>query len=226
LAVVTATGVVMLPHMANLYVKGKLEEIRKYLYKSFEFVSFIAIPLMFGIAGIATALAPWYFGRDFTVSGVLLIIEAPVIILIGWSNVIGQQYMMPTKQIPTYTKSVVLGAIVNVVLNVPLILKFGVIGAPIATVAAELVVTTYQIFSVRHQLIIRYLFTDLSKYLFAGVTMFVFVYLLNTSMNIGVLNLFLQIVEGGLIYAGILLIVQPQLVLDGKDLILAKFPKK
>ncbi|MFC6179777.1 oligosaccharide flippase family protein [Lactiplantibacillus daowaiensis] len=225
LAVVTATGIVMLPHMANLYVKGKLEEIRHYLYKSFEFVSFIAIPLMFGISGIATALAPWYFGRDFTVSGLLLIIESPVIILIGWSNVIGQQYMMPTKQIPAYTKSVILGAIVNIVFNIPLIMWLGAVGAPIATVAAELAVTIYQLVSVRKQLTIKYLFTDLGKYLIAGVVMFFGVYFLNITMNISVLSLLAQITEGVLIYSGILLILQPNLVLEGKDMLLKKFSK-
>lgn len=222
LAVVTATGIVMLPHMANLFVKGKLAEIRKYLYKSFEFVSFIAIPLAFGIAGIATKLAPFYFGADFKVSGLLLMIEAPVIILIGWSNVIGQQYMMPTKQIPKYTKSVILGAIVNVILNVPLIIEFGAVGAPIATVVAELVVTSYQIFSVRNQLEIRLLFTDFGKYFVAGLIMFFVVYILNVSMEISVFNLLLQILEGSLIYVGALFVLQPKIVVEGLLLIRQK----
>lgn len=226
LAVVTATGVVMLPHMANLFVKGKLEEIRKYLYKSFEFVTLIAIPLMFGIAAIATSLAPWYFGKDFTVSGLLLMIEAPVIILIGWSNVIGQQYMMPTKQVPVYTKSIVFGAIVNIILNVPLIMWLGAVGAPIATVAAELAVTVYQIISVRNQLNVRLLFTDFWKYLLGGLLMFAVVYPMNLTMKIGAVSLLIQIFIGGVIYSAVLLILQPGLVVEGKQIIFNKISSK
>lgn len=226
LAVVTATGVVMLPHMANLYTKGKLQEIKRYLYKSFEFVSLVAIPLGFGLAGISTTLAPLYFGHSFTISGLLLIIEAPVIILIGWSNVIGQQYMMPTEQVPKYTRSVVLGAIVNVVLNVPLIACLGVIGAPIATVSAELAVTVYQLYSVHRQLKLRLLFTDLHKYLISGIIMFGIVYILNISMPETIVNLMLQVIIGTITYVGLLLVLRPKLVLEGKNMVLSKLHKK
>lgn len=226
LAVVTATGVVMLPHMANLYAKGKLEDIKRYLYRSFEFVSLIAVPLGFGIAAVATTLAPLYFGHDFTISGLLLIIEAPVIILIGWSNVIGQQYMMPTEQIPQYTKSVVVGAIVNVVLNVPLIMFLGVSGAPIATVVAELTVTVYQLYSVRKQIKLASLFTDFYKYFVAGVIMFLLVFELNLTMAATVINLILQVITGMVCYSGILLILRPRLVVEGKNMILKKIMQR
>lgn len=225
LAVVTATGIVMLPHMANLHAKGKNETIKRYLYKSFEFVSMIALPLGFGIAGIATTLAPIYFGQDFSISGKLLIIEAPVILLIGWSNVIGQQYMMPTEQISKYTKSVIIGAIVNVILNVPLIMYLGAIGAPIATVAAELSVTLYQLFVVRKQIQINLLFSDFWKYLFSSTVMFIVVYGLNVSMPMSIINLIVQIVEGMIIYLGMLLVLQPKLVVEGKSLLLGKLHK-
>lgn len=226
LAVVTATGVVMLPHMANLYAKGKIESVKKYLYKSFEFVSLIAIPLGFGIAGIATTLAPLYFGRDFSISGLLLIIEAPVIILIGWSNVIGQQYMMPTEQIPKYTTSVIVGAVVNIILNVPLIIFLGAVGAPIATVAAELTVTVYQLFIVRKQIKIRLLFTDFYKYLVSGIIMFVLVFELNITMRVTVASLVVQVLAGAICYSGLLLILRPRLVIEGKDILRDKLRRR
>ncbi|GAX05142.1 flippase [Secundilactobacillus pentosiphilus] len=222
LAVVTATGVVMLPHMANLFVQNKIEKIKKYLYKSFQFVNLIAIPLAFGIASIAKTLAPLYFGSKFMVSGTLLIIEAPVVVIIGWSNVIGQQYMMPTKQVPSYTKSIVCGAIVNIILNIPLIELFGVIGAPVATLAAELTVTIYQLVCVRNQLILKSLFTDFWKYFSSGLVMFVVVYYLNSKMQMGIMSLLIQIGVGGLIYLSCLLLIQPILVVQAEKMIIGR----
>ena len=212
LAIVTSTGTVMLPHVANLYANKQIEKVKQYLYTSFDFVLAISIPMAFGIASVATALAPWFFGKAFTSVNILLIIESPVIILIGQSNVIGQQYLLPTKQMSTYTTSVVLGAITNIVINIPLILRWGVYGAMVATLLSELTVTLYQLIMVRKSLRISSLFVNFFKYLIAGVTMFIPVYILNITMNISTLNLILEILVGLLIYVGVLLILQPSII--------------
>ena len=109
LALVTATGTVMLPHIANLFMKQQLERVKQYLYMSFDFVLAIALPMALGVAAVATTLAPLFFGRAFGAVDRLLMIEAPVIILIGMSNVLGQQFLLPTKQTKTYTISVLSG---------------------------------------------------------------------------------------------------------------------
>ncbi|MDV0429276.1 polysaccharide biosynthesis C-terminal domain-containing protein [Lactiplantibacillus sp. DA1] len=212
LAIVTSTGTVMLPHIANLYARKKMKQVKEYLYISFDFVLFIAIPMCFGIAALATSLAPWFFGSEFTMVNKLLMIEAPVIILIGLSNVIGQQYLLPTKQTRTYTVSVVLGAVTNIVINIPLILKYGVYGAMIATLLSELTVTSYQLIKVRTALKLSKLFANLGKYMFAAVIMFMQVYVLNICMKISAISLFFQIIIGLLIYIGMICILQPSIL--------------
>lgn len=212
LAIVTSIGTVMLPHIANLYARKKMKQVKEYLYISFDFVLFIAIPMCFGIAALATSLAPWFFGSEFTMVNKLLMIEAPVIILIGLSNVIGQQYLLPTKQTRTYTVSVVLGAVTNIVINIPLILKYGVYGAMIATLLSELTVTSYQLIKVRTALKLSKLFANVGKYMFAAVIMFMQVYVLNICMKISAISLFFQIIIGLLIYIGMICILQPSIL--------------
>lgn len=212
LAIVTSTGTVMLPHIANLYARKKMKQVKEYLYISFDFVLFIAIPMCFGIAALATSLAPWFFGSEFTMVNKLLMIEAPVIILIGLSNVIGQQYLLPTKQTRTYTVSVVLGAVTNIVINIPLILKYGVYGAMIATLLSELTVTSYQLIKVRTALKLSKLFANVGKYMFAAVIMFMQVYVLNICVKISAISLFFQIIIGLLIYIGMICILQPSIL--------------
>lgn len=212
LAIVTSIGTVMLPHIANLYARKKMKQVKEYLYISFDFVLFIAIPMCFGIAALATSLAPWFFGSEFTMVNKLLMIEAPVIILIGLSNVIGQQYLLPTTQTRTYTVSVVLGAVTNIVINIPLILKYGVYGAMIATLLSELTVTSYQLIKVRTALKLSKLFANVGKYMFAAVIMFMPVYVLNICMKISAISLFFQILIGLLIYIGMICILQPSIL--------------
>lgn len=219
LAIVTATGTVMLPHISNLYAKGNMMKVKDYLYKSFDFVTFIAVPLSFGVAAVATALAPWYYGDKFIAVGRLLMIESPVILIIGWSNVLGQQFLMPTRDIRHYTSSVTAGAIVNVIINVPLILWLGVEGATFAMVISEIVVTGYQFWIVRHIFSFSLLFENLAKYLFSGLIMFLLVYELNLAMQISIVSLLLQVVEGMLIYVGCLLILQPSTIENIKGIL-------
>lgn len=49
LAFATATGTVMLPHVANAFAQGDMKKVNRMLYKSFDFVSALVYPMMFGI---------------------------------------------------------------------------------------------------------------------------------------------------------------------------------
>lgn len=218
LAIVTAIGTVMLPHIANLYAKKKLIKVKQYLYTSFDLVLAISIPLGLGIVAIATTLAPWFFGRNFTSVNSLLMIEAPVILFIGLSNVIGQQYLLPTNKTKEYTISVVLGAIVNIAINIPLIIVWGVKGAMVATVISEFCVTAYQLFVVRHEFRIGYFFKNIFIYLLSGGIMCTVVYFLNINMKISIFSLTGQIIVGVLIYIGFILVFQPDILNKISDL--------
>ena len=67
LAVVTATGTVMLPRMAHTFASKDFKQLHKYLYTSFDFVSFISIPLAFGLSAVAPKFAIWFMGKEFAV---------------------------------------------------------------------------------------------------------------------------------------------------------------
>ncbi|CAM3281824.1 oligosaccharide flippase family protein [Lactiplantibacillus plajomi] len=209
LALVTATGTVMLPHIAHLFMQQQLEKVKKYLYVSFDVVMCIAVPMAFGIMAVATTLAPLFFGRAFTSVDVLLMIEAPVVIIIGVSNVLGQQYLLPTKQTAAFTTSVTLGALVNIIVNVPLIIFFGVRGAMVATLISELCVTGYQLYATRHQLNFRPLIGGTLQYVLAGMLMFAVTYYLNVTMRPSFTNLMLQIIIGALVYVILLIGLRP-----------------
>lgn len=212
LAIVTATGTVMLPRVANTFARGNLKQVRRYLYASFDFVSAVSIPMMFGIAAIAPRFAVMFFGPEFTAVGPLMMIESIVILMIAWSNVLGVQYLLPTGHNQAYTLSVITGAIVNVVLNIPLIMWLGTNGAMIATVLSELGVTIYQLVVVRKELTIQTLFSGIWKYLIAGVAMFAVVLYLNLTWSMSYLTLAAEIIIGMVIYVGILLGLRPKIL--------------
>ncbi|GKS81012.1 flippase [Ligilactobacillus pabuli] len=221
LAIVTATGTVMLPHVANAFASGKDKEVNNYLYSSFDFVSFIAVPMAFGLAGIGRHFGPYFYGRGYAPVGLAIMIEAIVIVLIGWSNAVGQQFLLPTKQVKPYTRSVLLGAIVNIVINIPLVSTWGLYGAMLATVLSEATVTGYQLWYIKDTVELKKLFVNFPKYLIAGILMFIPVYLLNVKLWTSVSSLILEVLLGIVIYFVVIWVLKPTILQTAK-----KFLKK
>lgn len=222
LALVTATGTVMLPHVANAFTKGNMGKVNKMLYESFDFVSSMAYPMMFGLAAIALTLAPKYYGPGYGPVGKAMMIESFVILMIGWSNVLGVQYLLPIHKQKEFTFSVTLGAVINIILNIPLINLWGLNGAMIATCASEFSVTAYQLFAVRHLLNYRDLFYGSWKYLISGLIMFIVVFWMNRNLKDTWLMMGLEVLVGILVYGIMVLILRAPIVSQVKRLIIFK----
>lgn len=201
LAVVTATGTVMLPHIANKFANGDVRGIRQSLYNSFDFVTALAVPMMFGLAAVSTTFAPWFLGSEFSATGKIILIESPIIVFIAWSNVSGTQYLMPVNRVKEYTASVTIGAVVNIILNLFLIEIYGANGAALATTGSEFAVAAAQIYFIRTTIRRRDLFRHVWKYFLSGGIMFIVVYRFNSIMKMSIQNLLIQILIGALIYS-------------------------
>src|SRR5699024_4475771 len=99
------------------FAEGDVKSIRNALYKSFDFSTALAIPIMFGLMAISTKFAPWFLGSEYGPTSKVIFYEAPAILFIAWSNVTGTQYLMPIHSEKEYTISVTIGAIINVIAN-------------------------------------------------------------------------------------------------------------
>ncbi|EFK31258.1 flippase [Lactobacillus delbrueckii subsp. allosunkii] len=225
LAFVTATGTVMLPHVANAFAKHDMKKVHEMLYKSFDFVSALAYPMMFGIAGVSLTLAPLYYSAKYAPVGPAMLIESIVILMIGWSNVIGTQYLLPVNRVKDFTTSVTIGAVVNIILNFPFISLWGLNGAMWATVLSEVAVTGYQLYVVRKDLDLSLMFQSSWKYLLASGVMFVAVFGMNTHLKASWLWLICEVAVGVVIYAGLVYFLKAPIIDQAKNLISKKLQK-
>lgn len=197
---VTSVGTVMMPHIANEFSKGNLNNIKKYTYTSFEFVSALSFAMAFGIAGIAQKGAVLFYGNGYGPVGTAMMIESIIILFLGWSNTLGTQYLIPTNRVHKYTQSVMIGAGINIILNIPLINFFGLDGAMFATVISQFIIILYQFNLVKNELNFHMMFRDNHKYLFSGLLMFIVVYYMNNKMSGNFISLVIQIIIGAIIY--------------------------
>lgn len=219
LAIVTATGTVMLPHIANKFASGDVKGVRDSLYKSFDFVTAVSVPMMFGLMAIANKFAPWFLGNEYGPTGGVIFWEAPAILMIAWSNVTGTQYLMPTHREHQYTISVTIGAVVNIVANIFLISLYGANGAAIATVISEFAVTVVQLFYIKGTIRRRALFASIWRYLISGLFMYIVVSRINEIMNMTIINLALQVALGIAVYTIGLLLLKAPIIKQAKSLI-------
>ncbi len=214
LAIATSLGTVMLPRIANTFAKGDSKKIKEYMSNSFHFVLFLVVPIMFGFLVISTKFVPIFFGDGYDKVIVLINIMSVLLVAIGLSNVIGTQYLLPTKQQKKYTVSVISGAVVNGVLNLILIKNLYSIGAAIATVVAEYTVTGVQIFLVRSQINIFDILKISKNYFIAGIGMFVITFVLGKFINDNVISICIQVLTGILFYFIVLFILKDKLIFE------------
>lgn len=222
LGLATSLGAVMLPHISSLYAEGDKEGIQRLVTKSFNVMAAIAVPLMFGIMAVALKFAPFFYGKDFKIVGILMMMEAVIILFIAWSNVLGTQYLLPANRMKEFTTSVTVGAVLNVLLNLVLLPTNGVIGAMVATVLAELAVTLYQFYLVRKEFDITKMITGTWKYFISGLLMFSVVFYLNHIWKMDILHLILQVMIGGVIYLIANIILKTAIVMEAKKIIFKK----
>lgn len=210
LTVVTTIGIVMVPRIASTYANGDKEKISFYMKKTFNFVWFLSIPIMFGIMAISKDFVPWFFGEGYEKVTILMITSSPIIVLISLSTVTGSQFLMSIKKQNIHTISVIIGAVVNVTLNCILLKYFASLGAVISTVAAELVIAMIEIiYIVKYRYInVKDIFYNSYKYFIIGLIMFLTVWILQSKLEPGIISTMLEIGLGGIVYIGILILIK------------------
>ena len=157
---------------------------------------------------------PLFFGQGYDDCILLMNVLSSVLLIIGVSNVIGMQYLLPTKQQTKFTISVTIGAIVNFVMNFILIPKYGALGASIGTITAELCVTAVQLYFVRKKFDLISIFKLSINYIIASAMMFGICYAIDCIIIERTLGLVLQIIFGGLMYLIVLVILKDKFLLD------------
>lgn len=208
LTIVTSLGIVMIPRMASTFASGDKEKIREYMEKSFKFVFFLAFPIMFGIMSVSESFVPIFFGEGYDKVSILINVISPTILLTGLANVMGTQYLLPTKRQKEYTMSILGGLIVNFILNYILIKLCNSIGASIATVVSQLVVVIIEFYMIRKDINIKKVIKSSYTYILASGIMLAICLCLRWTLGAGLQVMVIQIVVGGALYVGMLFLLK------------------
>ncbi|MBP3223112.1 MAG: oligosaccharide flippase family protein [Actinomycetaceae bacterium] len=205
LSVITALGTVMLPRMTSTFSEGKDREAKYLLSTSFWFMQAAAAAFAFGIASISPEFIPLFLGDNFSDAILTMTMLAFIVPLISATNVLGVQYLVPTKKDRFFRLSVIIGGLTNVCVNLILIPRYGAIGAAVGTLTAEISVFIAQAIFVRKDIpILHYLKISVLPFSIIGLLMAIVVrltaYVTTTYIHHDLICLILEISAGGLFY--------------------------
>lgn len=142
---ITALGTVMMPHMSKTTEDKYTEKLRD----TFKLCFFFIIPMIIGLFVISNDFSNIFFGDEFTLTGNIIKYLLPTILFSAITNVIRSNYLIPKGKNNIYVISTILGAFVNLILNLIFIKRYGALGACIGTLAAEFTVMLYQVLATR-----------------------------------------------------------------------------
>ena len=208
LSVVGSLGTVMIPRIGFLYSHRDYGKIRYYIAQSFRFVWMVTIPMSLGLFVIIENFVPWFFGPGYEEVIPIVRILAALLFIIGISNVIGLQYLIPTNRQNLFTKTVLAGAVFNFCMNMVLIPIYAARGAAIASVLAELIISLLELYMVRKEIPIGEIFRAMVNYLLAGSAMFVLLINAERVLSASFLHTIILILSGMLTYALVLILLR------------------
>jgi len=151
IAFVVSLGIVMLPRMTMVMTKKDEIMEKNYLNNSSNFAILLSSFLCFLIISVSDIFVPLFYGNGFEKCVDLYMILLPGCIFLALSNVVRTQYLIPKHLDSIYVKAVVIGAFVNVLLNILLIPKYASIGVAISTLLTEIAVCLYQLLKIHYQ---------------------------------------------------------------------------
>ncbi len=210
--IITSLGTVMIPRNSVLFSRGNFEKIKENIYFAMRFVMLLGLPLSTGLIAISNNLIPWYLGDGYNKAADILKILSPLIVIIGISNVLGVQFLLPSGEDKKYTLALVLGACINLILNLIFINKLGSYGAAIATIIAELLITICMCYFVRNDIKLKKILEISWHYIVASILMFGICFTISTKLEASIFNTFFIILCGIIIYFIILLCLNDEII--------------
>ena len=146
LMLLTSVGSVLMPRCANLIKRGETEEFASVIRKTLNFMLLFSLPITAGLIVLATPVTILFCGDEFAPAIPVLWLNAPIIVFISLTNIMGIQVLYPMDKTTIVIWSTVGAAVVNIIFNIILIPPFGAIGASASTFLAEFAILIIQAF--------------------------------------------------------------------------------
>jgi len=206
LMIITIINSIMVSKISFAHQNNHKEKIIDYLKKVINFIWILGIPITLGICAVIKNFVPWFYGNEYLSITNLVYIMSPMIIIISFNNLIGIQFLVSTKNQNKYIFAIIIGSLINFILNLICIPIWQTIGATIASVIAELIILIIELYFFNKIIPNVNIFKNSLKYIFFGLIMFVISYFSGNIFNATIHGTIIQISLGIFTYLLLLII--------------------
>lgn len=145
LSMVNAISAVLLPRLSFYISENKKKAFNQLLKKSISVILMISLPLTAYFIILAKDCIYILGGSDYLEATLCMQIIMPILLISSFSNITGNQILIPMGKDILFMKAVVLGAITDIGLNILMMPRLASVGAAIATLVAECVQMAMQL---------------------------------------------------------------------------------
>lgn len=215
---------ILIPRNAYDYQHNNINELKDHIYFSSRMVWFLGLPIIAAFIVLSKNLSFWFLGEGYDSVPLLLIIMSLRMIFSGFGTVFGTILFIPIGKEKYSTYATMAGALLNFILNLILIPRYGAVGAALTTALTEFIVTfVLCIFVFKSKIVsLKKCFFMGIKYLISSIIMLIPIYFTQKYLNYSILSFCIISIEGFIIYILCLLIMKEKLLWSVINCILNK----
>lgn len=210
----TALNSVLGARLSYLYAEGKYGEIKRRINQSMDYILFMGIGICVGLICVSNKFVPTFFGEGYEEVISLLKMLSPLVIIIGVSNCLGSQYYTPAGLRKQSAHYIIIGSLVNLVLNLLFIPCLKSNGAALATLIAESVISVLYISKSKKMVSAIDLLRYLWKKIAAAIVMMIVIKLTGNLPGNDPVILAIQVLFGGMAYVITLYLIKDSFISD------------
>jgi len=205
----TAIAKSIFPQLSKWDADGTKQKIEKTVRNALTPSLILVIPSFFGVLVFAREILRFMFGPEYTIAWLVLIVLMGEKLFQAPHKILGRGLKAIDKpELTAYATVVSLG--INLLLNVVLILKIGLIGAAVATAASFALNTALHAYFLSRYVSIQVSSVEIGWLVVSSTLMAGALYILKSHLVVdGLLNLLLLIGLGVVIYSASLMLYKP-----------------
>lgn len=224
--VLNSFTIVVVPKLAQYYKEKNIKMYNVLLSKTLKILILLSIPLIAGIYVESDIFVTFLYGEEYITSSCVLKILSIALLISPIGYLLGSRVMLVTNNENKMIIPVMVGAIINAILNYNLIPCYKEMGAAFASVLSELsVMSVYLILSKRY-FHLEEIWNTLEKVIISCIIMLLYLTIINNFLNVNVFNSTIIIIGAIIIYFGVLCLFKEETTVEYAQKLKKKFVKK
>ncbi len=146
-----AFGSIVPPIIASIHLSGNLQELRRIVRESTRWILSIAMPIILILLLEGRYILRYFYGSEFETGYIVLVILIIGQMIKAGSGMVGSMFQM-TGEHKAYMKINIIFGIINIIMNLVLVPRYGMLGAAISTSFCLSMVDIISIFVIHKRL--------------------------------------------------------------------------